>query len=389
MMSTQEIARQSAAAAVRILDGEPSANIKNAGIGSKRAEVRLARIAALEDQRGATSAGQRRAVSPADDLAELSLADPASDSRDPGPGRHDRGAALRAPAPPRRGGCARTSMSELMHMNRIATAGELSASIAHEVNQPLTGISARASAARAGWPRSRPISKKCATCCARSSTQAIARPRSWAAFGRCSRRIRGRGPGRYQQADPATSWRSCGSSCQKNGVELQTALDEGLPPVECDAVQLQQVILNLVMNAIEAMQTTEPRSCASSRSRSRRTPSACWFRIPAKASIRCISIASSGRWSRPRSAAWGWVFPSAARSSKATTDASGSRRRLRTARSFSSNCRPKRTRNQGRLRAALPSTGSPASAPAPRRLRASRRSRRAPRPSSASCRCRA
>src|SRR5262249_54081540 len=42
---------------------------------------------------------------------------------------------------------ARTSMSELMHMNRIATAGELSASIAHEVNQPLTGISARASAA--------------------------------------------------------------------------------------------------------------------------------------------------------------------------------------------------------------------------------------------------
>ena len=45
---------------------------------------------------------------------------------------------------------ARTSMSELMHMNRIATAGELSASIAHEVNQPLTGISARASAA-ARW----------------------------------------------------------------------------------------------------------------------------------------------------------------------------------------------------------------------------------------------
>jgi len=46
---------------------------------------------------------------------------------------------------------------------------------------------------------------------------------------------------------------------QKNGVELQTALSEGLPTVECDPVQLQQVILNLVMNAIEAMQAVQPR----------------------------------------------------------------------------------------------------------------------------------
>ena len=42
---------------------------------------------------------------------------------------------------------ARNSMSELTHMNRVATAGELSASIAHEVNQPLTGITTSASAA--------------------------------------------------------------------------------------------------------------------------------------------------------------------------------------------------------------------------------------------------
>jgi signal transduction histidine kinase len=46
---------------------------------------------------------------------------------------------------------------------------------------------------------------------------------------------------------------------QKNGVELQTALSEGLPTVECDPVQLQQVILNLVVNAVEAMQTVQPR----------------------------------------------------------------------------------------------------------------------------------
>ena len=43
---------------------------------------------------------------------------------------------------------ARNSIAELTHMNRVATAGELSASIAHEINQPLTGIVTRASAAR-------------------------------------------------------------------------------------------------------------------------------------------------------------------------------------------------------------------------------------------------
>ena len=42
---------------------------------------------------------------------------------------------------------ARNSMSELTHLNRVATAGELSASIAHEVNQPLAGITTSASAA--------------------------------------------------------------------------------------------------------------------------------------------------------------------------------------------------------------------------------------------------
>jgi signal transduction histidine kinase len=39
----------------------------------------------------------------------------------------------------------------------------------------------------------------------------------------------------------------------KNGVSLQTQLAEGLPPVQADRVQLQQVILNLIINAVEAM----------------------------------------------------------------------------------------------------------------------------------------
>src|SRR5262249_52977893 len=46
---------------------------------------------------------------------------------------------------------------------------------------------------------------------------------------------------------------------QKDGVMLQTQLDEHLPTVEGDKVQLQQVVLNLVMNGIEAMQPVWPR----------------------------------------------------------------------------------------------------------------------------------
>ena len=46
---------------------------------------------------------------------------------------------------------------------------------------------------------------------------------------------------------------------QKNGVELQTQLDEKALVLEGDNVQLQQVVLNLVMNAIEAMQSVQPR----------------------------------------------------------------------------------------------------------------------------------
>jgi signal transduction histidine kinase len=46
---------------------------------------------------------------------------------------------------------------------------------------------------------------------------------------------------------------------QKHGIELQTRFKEDLPSVQGDKVQLQQVVLNLVMNAIESMHSVQPR----------------------------------------------------------------------------------------------------------------------------------
>src|SRR6185312_8645145 len=47
------------------------------------------------------------------------------------------------------------------------------------------------------------------------------------------------------------------SAISKNGVSVRTRLSEGLSPIHCDRVQLQQVVLNLLLNAVEAMGSSE------------------------------------------------------------------------------------------------------------------------------------
>jgi len=154
---------------------------------------------------------------------------------------------------------ARTSMSELMHMNRVATAGELSASIAHEVNQPLTGISARASAAMRWLARDPPDLDK-----VRSMLRDIVGASDRAAEVVTS--VRAMFKKETKERAPVdlnklirTVLEIVRVELQRNGVDVQVALDENLPRIECDAVQMQQVILNLVVNAIDAMQGMEPR----------------------------------------------------------------------------------------------------------------------------------
>jgi C4-dicarboxylate-specific signal transduction histidine kinase len=151
------------------------------------------------------------------------------------------------------------TMAELTHLNRVATAGVLSASIAHEINQPLTGIVITASAARR-WLASREPS----IAEARAALDQIESDGHRA--GEIVASLRGMFKKETQARKPIdineqifTVLAIVRHELQKHGVELRTELDGSLPALEGDGTQLQQVVLNLVMNAIEAMQSAAPR----------------------------------------------------------------------------------------------------------------------------------
>jgi C4-dicarboxylate-specific signal transduction histidine kinase len=153
----------------------------------------------------------------------------------------------------------RSAMAELTYMNRRVAAGHLSASLTHEINQPLAGIATRASAALR-WisPEKHDLEK------ARASLEAIV-----AATGRVANLVTSI-RAMFKKETPekvstdinqivSTALSIVRVELQKHGVELRTQLNEHLPAIQGDKVQLQQVVLNLVLNGIEAMQSVRPR----------------------------------------------------------------------------------------------------------------------------------
>jgi C4-dicarboxylate-specific signal transduction histidine kinase len=151
------------------------------------------------------------------------------------------------------------TMAELTHMNRLATAGVLSASIAHEISQPLSAIVTEASAARRWLARTEPNIEE-----AREALHQIESAGHRA--GEIIASLRGMFKKETQARNPIdinklifTVLATVRHELQKHQIELRTELDESLPTLEGDRVQLQQVVLNLIMNAIEAMQSAAPR----------------------------------------------------------------------------------------------------------------------------------
>ena len=151
--------------------------------------------------------------------------------------------------------------ADLAHINRVSMMGELAASIAHEVNQPLTGIVSNASACLRWLAQDAPELEEIG-----EAVRDIVRDGKRA--GEVIARIRAltrRAVGHRERLNLNETIREVlaliGDQAKRNNVTVRTELADNLSAVSGDRVQLQQVVLNLVVNAIEAM------SCIGDRAR--------------------------------------------------------------------------------------------------------------------------
>jgi C4-dicarboxylate-specific signal transduction histidine kinase len=147
----------------------------------------------------------------------------------------------------------RRHLQQLAHVGRISAMGEMASAIAHEVNQPLTALRTYAQAcqrllASGAEPQDLSDTLGRISTLAERASEIIRRLRGFMA----------RDEARMLPVDPNDIVseviglaRAEASQC---GVQLNTRLAEGLPLVEVDRIQIEQVLLNLVRNGIEAMQ---------------------------------------------------------------------------------------------------------------------------------------
>jgi len=149
--------------------------------------------------------------------------------------------------------------SELAHVTRITTLNALTASIAHEINQPLSGIVSNASASLRFLAGDATNLEE-----AREAVRDIVRDGKRA--GEIITRIRAlakRTATRREKLDLNETISEVlaiiGDEAKRNNVIVRTQFADALSPVAGDRVQLQQVVLNLVMNAIEAMSSVSDR----------------------------------------------------------------------------------------------------------------------------------
>jgi PAS domain S-box-containing protein len=149
------------------------------------------------------------------------------------------------------------AQAELAHVTRVTTLGELTASIAHEINQPLTAIVSNASAGLRWLSADSPNIEE-----AREAIRRIVRDGNRA--GDVISRMRAlfkKAPVTKEHFDINEAIEEVIAltlaEAQRSRVLVRTRLDGDAPPILGDRVQLQQVVLNLLINAMEAMSGME------------------------------------------------------------------------------------------------------------------------------------
>jgi PAS domain S-box-containing protein len=154
----------------------------------------------------------------------------------------------------------REMQAELTHANRAAAMGQVAASIAHEVSQPIMAMLLNAEAAL-GWLNSLPPDVPAV----RRILEAILTDAERA--GEVINWIRAlikKSPAPKESVDVNKAILDVltitRSELLKHGISLQTELAAALPCVDGNRVQLQQVVLNLILNAVEAMSSLEERT---------------------------------------------------------------------------------------------------------------------------------
>lgn len=147
----------------------------------------------------------------------------------------------------------RDTQAELAHLSRVFSMGELTASIAHEISQPLTAVVANGHACLEWLSAAPPNIAK-----AQRTTESIIQD------GTRAGAVLGRIRSLFKKELPAQDWLGMNEVIEeltvflrdeaiRRGITMQTDLASDLPRVKGDRVQLQQVVLNLLMNGMDAM----------------------------------------------------------------------------------------------------------------------------------------
>jgi PAS domain S-box-containing protein len=153
----------------------------------------------------------------------------------------------------------RKAQGELAHVTRVMTVGELAASIAHEINQPLTGVITNGQACLRWLGRTPPDLDE-----AQEAVRRMIRDGSRASevMARIRTLLRKAEPQKTRLAINDVIGEVIAladSELRRHRVSLHTDLAADLPPVLADRIQLQQVLLNLMLNGMEAMRAVTDR----------------------------------------------------------------------------------------------------------------------------------